>query len=371
MNYLGSRSVVFAEVPVDAVGQSETVAVGGEMPRVSVRVRVPRSVVLDKDPSKIVRLYVDVGGLGLGEKELPVMASVLRQRVELADITPAAITVKIDPVAERDMFVRVVPSGNPAAGYRLGELKAEPEKVRVKAALGFFEKNAGGLEAAVDIEGAETSVTADTRVGANGALSVTPQTVRVTAMVDPAAESKNVAIKAKITGETSAGYFIKGVSVVPANAAVSAVRERLAGLGSLETEEISVAGASMDIERDVKVVLPAGVELLDKDLKPKVKVEIGLLEGTKEVLASVAVAQVEEELWVESVSPASIKVALRGQPGALASVTGEDVRLVVSAARKEAGRFTVVPSVESVRTPDGVRAVSVEQKEISITLREQ
>lgn len=369
VTFLGSRAVTIEDVPVTVVNLPSDLGVGEDLPPVTVRLRVPRTLSVEST-ADLVRAFVDLGGSGLGAHTVPVTATTTRAGVDLVGVEPATLRVTLDPVVERTVPVNVLPSGTPAEGFRIGEVRADPERVQVRAPLKKFEK-LGSIEAPVSVEGGTSTFDGEVPLRVVPGAQVAPDRVKVRVVIEQSEGVKTVGIRVVTKGSPAAGYWVRAVMTDPATATVRGVREAIAGLATLETSPVDVAGARDRVETPVTLVLPEGLEVEPRGQTFRATVDIVPLEGTKEVTVAVAVSDVPEGLRVTAIAPATLRVTVRGEGEVYHGLRGEDVRITVSAAGRERGTLTVRPKENDVVAPGGVRVVSVEQRDVSVTLDAQ
>ena len=102
---------------------------------------------------------VDLTGLGAGQHQVDVDVVSSNSEVEVVRITPANITVEIDPVVERQLRVNARIESDVATGYRanLSEITAEPADATVSGASSAVERVAR-VQAALSLEEATRDV---------------------------------------------------------------------------------------------------------------------------------------------------------------------------------------------------------------------
>ncbi len=369
VTFLGTRTVVIPDIPVSVLHLPPDLGVSRGLTTVTVRARVPRSFADGKRIAGSLQAFVDLAGSGLGERTAIVTVTATQSAVDVLAVTPQTLRVTLDPIVERELSVRVVPTGIPADGYRLGDVSAVPERVKVRGALGLLE-TLSAVEAAVPVGSATSSVANDVALTVPQDVQVTPARVHAIVSVEQTAISKNVGVRVVTKGEPAPGYWVRTVTTDPTLLTVQGTREVIERLAVADTVAVDIAGARAAVEGNVAVALPKGVGVVGGAPTVRARVDIVPLEGTKELAASVSVADVPGGLRVSSVTPGTLRAAIRGTGSAFDRVRDEDVRVVVSAAGRERGTFTVEPTVENVRTPSDVRVVSLEKRGVEITLEE-
>jgi YbbR domain-containing protein len=161
----------------------------GEPPAlVDIRVRGASGVLARMSPGDIVAV-LDLQGARPGRRLFQLTPEQVRTPfgVEVTQITPASIAIEFERTATRR--VRITPSveGEPAPGYIVGEIKAEPMEVEVSGPESAVAAAAEALSEAISVAGATAPVSAVVPVGMlNPALRVkSPRVVTVSIDVKP------------------------------------------------------------------------------------------------------------------------------------------------------------------------------------------
>ena len=90
-------------------------------------------------------------------------------------------------------------------------------------------------------------------------MRVYPATARVTIPVFTDKKSRTLPVTPVLAGSPAAGFEIAAVTVDPAIVTVEGDADQLAELTSMETQHVSVAGASSDVQVTVALAVPTGV----------------------------------------------------------------------------------------------------------------
>lgn len=367
INFFGTQTITVDNITPDVVNLPTALGLGEELPKISVKLKVSKAYTPSAD-GKEVRALVDLGGSGLGERNVSVSVTSQISNSEVVSVSPSTIRVTLDPIVERQVPVRVVPEGSPAEGYRISEVKANPENVMLRGALGIFQKYSSGVDAKINVDGANASFEGDAKIDLSSvAAETSPTSVKVNVIVEQSENSKNVGVHVVTTGSPDAGYFVKTINTEPAAVMIKGARETVDQLSVVDTLPVTIQGSS-SYEQIVKLALPTGVEMASGEDSVKVKVEIGVLEQTKELNVGISVTNVPEGWRVTNISPSSVRVTVRGQGAA--QVKEDDVKVILSASGRE-GSFTIKATTNDVRTPSQIGVVSVDQKDINISLESE
>lgn len=367
VSFLGTRTVTVKEVSVGVVGLREDVALAESPTPVDVKIRVPRSLLRQREAKEFLRAFVELSGRGIGAQAADVTVSATDPRVDVLVVLPSRVNLTLDPIVQRSLPVTVVPEGTPADGYEVGDATVEPTTVPVRGALRRLQ-DTPQIPVKVSVQDASRSVAGEFPLSAPDGITALTERVTVRLEVRQGETAKTVGIRVVTAGVPAAGYWVRSVSAEPATVTIrgprSAVQEQL----FVETVPIEVAGVRDRLERSVALRLPEKVSVEGSSTEVRVVVDVVPLEGSKEVTAAVQVSEVPEGLRVTTVSPGSVRVTVRGSGEAFDRLRDDDVRVVLSASGRSAGTFALRPESSHVRVPGGVPVVSVEGVDVSVTL---
>lgn len=367
VSFLGTRTLTVQDVPVGVVGLSESLALTSLLEPVDVKIRAPRSLLRQQDMQRLLRAFVDVAGRSLGAQSGEVTVSPGDPRIDIVVVLPARVNFTLEPVVQRSLPVTVVPEGTPAEGYRLGDATLDPKTIPVRGALGLLQQTPA-IDVPVPVQGATTALEGEYPVRPPAGLTALTDRVKVKLEIVQSEEVRTFGIRVVTRGTPAAGYWIRAVVADPPVVSVRGPRDVFGEKTFLETTPVEVDEARASVERTVDLVLPSGVTLQGGEAKVRVRVDLVPLEGSREITAALQVSDVPDGLRVTTVSPASIRVTVRGSGETFDRLQSEEVRVVVSASGRSAGTFSVRPSPEQVRVPSGVQVVSVEGVDVSLAL---
>jgi YbbR domain-containing protein len=216
------------------------------------------------------------------------------QRVQVLDFEPQVITVQLDPLISKTVPVEVsrgpVPPGLDVRDpvLSVSEVTASgPESIvrLVTAAQARVVIQPSGI----DVDQQVDLVAVDVRGNVMTPIDLEPASAHVQIRVGSQLQSKALPVDPAVVGSPAAGYEIASVTVAPSVASIEGEADALASLIKLDTEPISVAGATADVTRTVTLALPNGTTALSGST---VRVTIALrpTTGTRTISAGIVLA---------------------------------------------------------------------------------
>lgn len=339
---------------------------------VHVRVR-PVVAGLAVPPSDFVAT-VDLYGLHAGiHKHVPVHLS-WDPSVPVVNYSPRSVLVDLQRVITKSVPVQVHAVGSPPYGYALkrGSLFVTPESIRVSGPKTFVRQV---VRAVVDVgldtarSSVNVSYTPTLENAQRSALprggAISPQRVRVHAVIQQLASYKTLPILVTIRGQPATGFGVTSIRVNPSGLTAHGSTHALSHLKALRTASIRVARLRAGSKTfHVRLRTPKGVYTPTRFEHVRVTVTVGPVSGaasTRVPVAPVAVTPGD----TAGLSPASVLVTFSGPSPSLQSV-GKHLQATVNLAGLGPGTYTLRPMVTG---PKGVGIDSILPGSVTVTIR--
>ncbi len=192
--------------------------------------------------------------------------------IEIVEQNPSAINVTVDEIVTETKEVRIVTAGNPKNGYVVGDIKATPEKVKIKGAKSII-SGIAYVAAKVDVSGKNEDISTVEPLYLVGTSDTEINTPYVTIDKESAdvhcaiLKTKTFEIDVKFAdGINSAEEWytldansVKSVELAGATAAIDALEK-------IETKTVYKYMIKESGEVEVELMLPEGVKSLDGNI---------------------------------------------------------------------------------------------------------
>jgi hypothetical protein len=188
--------------------------------RTQLTMRAPRQVwqalTLDQ-----IRVTADLGRLGPGTHEVPLVAAIDAESVSDIRLSPDSVTVTLEGSETRSCPIEVQQTGAPALGYEIDEPVLAHTNVTLSGPASAVQDvfacvvrfSIDGLRADLD---SDVPVLAVNETGDPVArVTVAPDTTHVSVAVTQKQGFRDVVVRAVITGQVASGYQVTSISVVP------------------------------------------------------------------------------------------------------------------------------------------------------------
>jgi YbbR domain-containing protein len=192
-------------------------------------------------------------------------------RIRVLDFAPRRIVVRVEKLESIPNVPVVVTRLSDPAGFDIRAPEVEPASVTVRGAASEVRK-VDRVEARIQIDPSGldfdrdvTLIPVDVFGEAISPADVEPATARVRVLVFTNGQTRSIPVVANVTGSPAPGFEVASVSVNPLVLPVEGDQDDLVALTRLDTEPISINGATATIDRTVKLALPPGIRAVDGD----------------------------------------------------------------------------------------------------------
>ena len=364
----------FPNLPILSLNEPEDVVLFNEsevVDRATVSVRAPDSVLADLRTSDF-EVTMDLAAVQPGVPAVvPVQASANSEEVRILSVEPQEQEIHLEAIQVITLAVTIDVRGQPATGYRITSLEMSPETVDVRGPEPVV-MQAVSVTGSIDVEGIREDYVEKVRVAAIDAdgdlvpgLELSPSQVDVRVGVRKRLGYKpEVEVVPDLRGEPAPGYRMGSVSVEPQTVTLVGLPSVLDALpGFVETQPISVTGATADLAQRTTLTLPSGVVVFGTNVV-LVSVEVLPIESSRAVTATVEIQGVQPG-WVATASPSEVDVILEGPDAILSTMPPQDLQVIVNVFGFGAGTHRLEPDVLA---PEGVTVVSVIPETVEVVI---
>ncbi|MGD2058047.1 MAG: CdaR family protein [Anaerolineales bacterium] len=354
---------IFPEpVPVDYRDLQPGLTIIGDLPQeAEVTIRAPSSTWRNLSLEDI-EIYVDLSSLEAGVHRVDTHGQVDRRATQITEISPESVSVTIEPLATKQVDVRVILTGEPGADYAAEEPLLELEQVTVEGPRSAVDE-VESVQVRIDLNNRQRSVDQQfpmTPVNAQGdaveGVELSQDTLRVQLQITKRENIRRLVVVPIVEGreqlEAQGYYRLTRISVDPTEVAVFSedpvALESLPGF--VQTEPLDISNFTGDTTRTVALNLPeqftlVGVQSVD------ITVEIETVETSLVLTRPVEVSNLGFGLFAYP-SPEEVSLIVTGPNVILDQLLPNQVKVIVDAQGLSIGVFQLDPQVTDV--PEGV-----------------
>ncbi|HTC85310.1 MAG TPA: CdaR family protein [Candidatus Acidoferrum sp.] len=360
-------------IPIDVRNQpSNALVLGGVQYVTSVRYFAPADVASRVSGDEF-KAYVDLSSSAAvpdaaGDVTLDVTVTATDPLVTILDVTPRRITVHLDPLRSKEVPVQV-DHGTPPAGLDVRAPILDITQVTVSgtqstvsqvvAAVARVRIDPSGIQIDQEVD----LVAVDARNQVVTQVHLDPSSVRVKILVGTQLQNRSLPVNPVVTGTPASGFELSAVEVDPLVVSLEGNADTLAALTKIDTEPLSVTGASTDVSQTVGLVLPAGVEVLG-NASIRIVAHIDAMTATRTFSVGPVLSGAHDDRTY-ALSTDQVLVTLGGSAAALAGIQGS--ALVVTADVDALGPGTH-DVVLKANLPAGITLVAVSPAKVTVTV---
>ena len=313
--------------------------------------------------------HVDLAGLDVGSREVPIVVRSLNEDISVRGVAPATVEVVLEPVVQRALPITVVIADSEPIGFVRGEPVLTPETVTISGTANLIDL-VDRVVAPVDLSGTtvdvDLPVTLQARTNTGAAISnirIEPPTVDVLIPIEQELFRRAVAIAPELIDFPAAGFRVATITVEPLNVVVVGTLEGLESVGSAVTAPVSLLNRDSDLVLRTPVIAPEGLTLeVETTVTVTITIEpIRALASFDVALATMGLA----DGIVANPESLTVRVVVAGPAPTLAELTSDDIRASIDVAGLEPGVHRRTVRVGFI---GGIEVVSVEPETVLVTL---
>jgi YbbR domain-containing protein len=288
--------------------------------------------------------------------------------VQILDVTPRRITIHLDPLRSKDVPVQV-DYGTRPAGVDVRTPVVDVDQVMVSGTQSNVSQVVAAVArvridpAAIQIDQEVDLVAIDARNQVVTQVKLEPSSVHVKILVGTQLQNRSLPVNPVVIGTPAVGFELSAIEVAPLVGSLEGDATTLAALTKIDTEPLSVTGASTDVAQTVGLILPDGVQVLGSS-SIRITAHIDAMTATRTFTVGTVLSGAHDDRTY-ALSTDQVLVTLGGSASALAGIQGTS--LVVTADVDALG-----PGVHDVvlkaTLPAGITLVAVSPAKVTVSV---
>lgn len=191
-------------------------------------------------------------------------------------------------------------------------------------------------------------------------ITIDPGYVEVSVPIE---STKRVVLEPELTGKPAEGYKVNNISAAPKEILIIGNSQALEGINSIKTEKIDITDLTEDISKEVGLILPAGIEVLNASDKVNVTVDIEKIVTSEITVESFEHRNLAEDMKLEVIQ-GEVVVSLKGAESQVKSAVS-NIKFFVDLKNAVEGNNSVAVSWEA---PEGIEILSILPNQVSVVL---
>lgn len=342
-------------IQIEVVGQDPSLVRTSDVPpAVEVSLRAPRSVweaLTARDDA--LHAVLDLSGLSAGEHDLEVQITVALRPYQIVLKNPATVPVVLEPLSNQTFPLLLSLSGQPAAGYQVGEATMESTEVSISGPESVV-RLAKRARVLVSLDSLRESINESIPIEILDAdnnvleeLTINPETVQVNVPISQQGGFRDVAVKVIVQGQQAPGYRIENISVFPPVVTVFASDPELVNElpGVVETQPLDLEDRREDISTRLALNLPENITVVGAQTV-QVQVSISPIQTSLTLLNQPINVNGLQGGFGAQVFPRTVDVIISGPLPVLDALASQDITVAVNAGGLGAGTYQLTPEVK-------------------------
>lgn len=319
-----------------------------------------------------IRAFLDLKGLEAGVHTVPIQVKVDDPEVVVKMREPASLQIQLDQVITKTTPVTVEIMDSPAYGYDWQTPTLRPTTVTVSGPSTQVAQVSMAL-AQVELRGASSPVQrfqniilVNEQEQPIPQVTAMPQIVEVVVPIERWPGRREVAVRVNLVGQPASGYRLGAPKVEPSSVVLRGDSDVVNEVpGFVETQPLSVEGATSDVRSRVSLILPLGVTSSEGDMV-EVTVSVVPVEDSKRITLKPTLRGVDAGLKA-SVALDTVDVIVSGPQSILDSLGSDDIFVMLDLDGLLPGNHVLQPRVV---IPDDIRLEGVLPETIEVAIVE-
>jgi YbbR domain-containing protein len=329
-----------------------------EQEEVEITIEAPSNTI--DTHRKNISAYLDFSEIQSGSYKMKPIVDA-PEEVSVLIVDPPFIEVTVEEIITNDFSVRVILTGNLQAGNIAGEPTVSPEIVHISG----IESSIHSIHSVfveVDLSNASSDILSHAKVEARDSLNqpipgltIEPESVQVSVPVLNTDISKVLPVIPTISGNPLG--TVTSILVEPNILTVSGDISILEPLQSLNTQPIVIDGVNQTVSREVDILLPQGVHVVQENQSVLVTITIEPTASTVFENIQIKILNLPFDIDYSLEFP-TIQIKLYGLASKLPQI--EDIEAFIDVQGLEMGTHLVPVQLRNI--PQGIIAQSIPDK---------
>ncbi|MBI3959549.1 MAG: hypothetical protein HY328_12140 [Chloroflexi bacterium] len=358
-------------IPIDVRGLNPELQTLQDLTQrtVTLNLRAPRRTWESLTANDFIAV-IDLTPFQPGSHDVTVAVTGVNPDVEILGQQPRQLRVQIEKVITKTVPIQLDIVDTAAFGYDWQTPITEPERVEISGP----ETQVNQVQAAhaevrllgtkTQVERSQSLVARDGQNQPVDRVHIEPDTARIVVPVVQRPGRKEVAVLVQVEGQPAPSYRITSVKPEPATVILLGSADALRNVpGYVETDPLSIEGATSDVRERLPLNLPDNVLLLE-EASVLVTVGISPIESSATVSRRPVVIGLSE-LLTATVSLSRVDILVSGALPRLDALGPSDVRVTLDLTGLVPGSHVVLPNVF---TPEGIVVENVIPQAVEVVI---
>jgi YbbR domain-containing protein len=268
-------------VNTDILTHSNLILVPGQDLTISLTIKGDNTNILLAKKAEDFKVVVDLGNYALksGKQNIPIEIRKSPDNINIVNSDNLFMEINLDVLTEAKLPININVTGKPKEGYYASTPMLSQKYATVVGGSKFV-NIVKEILIEEDIQGKESDVIKTYKLKPVDAAGKEIKEVVVNpAQIDvkiPIRKTKSVGVTVKTIGSLNPNFTLGSIKVIPNRLDITGSADSLKQLENLSTEAIDLSKINKSTTLDVRVIIPAGLSLVNGSENGMVKVQINL-----------------------------------------------------------------------------------------------
>ena len=318
--------------------------------------------------------WIDLKDVQKGTNEVVVNVKSNILNVNIVQIIPDKVLVRLEPISKKVVEVKVQAIGEAGEGLVPGDVIVSPTRVEISGPQSIIDKIFEAT-ATMQLNGETNEINKTVELAALDAqgeaikyISFKPRDVTIALPLVKAGTTKTVGIKVQLTGQPKSGFWVNQITTSPSSLTIRGSSTILKNINYIQTKPLDITNLSDNLSKSVDLDLPAGISLVDNITQVKVSLQVVANDTTKQLSASINYENLLSNLKIDSTDPTIINIIVSGSFDKLSTLSSSDIKLNLDLLGLGVGSSSIDITKSMFSLPEGVSFISVLPSSIKVTL---
>lgn len=319
--------------------------------------------------------FINLEDLSLGTHQVEIKVVTSVPGVQIIDVEPQEIRVRIETAVTAQFQVVAKFEGNLAPGYEVIDATLDPEKVEAKGAKDII-NSVSQATAIVQLSGQDRDIKQKIKLTALDEferpvknISFSPDRVEISVLITKEGGGKIVGVHINLVGSPAAGYWISQLTYDPATVRILGSEDKMKEIDSLNTKEVNISGLNSNKEVPVELSLPEGISILAGESNIiSITIKVSLDAQSRQITAGFSYSGLGSGLTVTNISPSAVSVMVSATSNILSSLSSDNVTVSIDLSGKNVGSHLISIGKGSISVPSGASIVSYIPNNVTVTI---
>ncbi|MEG2354114.1 MAG: CdaR family protein [Clostridium sp.] len=305
-----------------------------------------------------------------GDNKIPINIKQIPDNISVVNSSQLWVNVNLDSLVEKSFDIKTNVIGKVSEGYDINDIIKSVKEAKVSGPSRKI-KLVDSIVADVNIDGFAGSKTLSVELRALDASGKSVDGVEINPnvidMEIPINKVKTVPVKINTKNGIQTGFTLKSTKTSTYELRITGEDSILNSINQIETEAVDLNGINKNISKDINIIIPDGIKVLDNIKSINVKIEIEKSISKKSFELPIEFISLGSEFEITS-NLSEVTVTVSGTEEEIAKIDEKTILSPIDLSGKTEGDYTLTLIIN---VKDNVTLDSQSTKEVKVTVKKK